>query len=92
MLKIFTVDGLRSAGSYFRGKYRTSTGRPWVSTSSIECIRGFVNGRRKCATYPPSLKLSALDALERSLNGYIARIMQHAVRTDAALRGARRPV
>jgi hypothetical protein len=37
--------------------------------------------------YPPDLRRSVLDALERSLNGYIARVMQTAVRTDQALRG-----
>ena len=74
-------------GFVFQGQiqdiYWSSVGKHLVD----RVHKGFRQWETECATYPPSLKLSALDALERSLNGYIARIMQHAVRTDAALRG-----
>jgi hypothetical protein len=73
-------------GIVFQGQIRDIY---WSSVGKhlVDRVHGFRQWENECAAYPPDLKRSALDALERSLNGYIARVIQKAVSTDQALRG-----
>lgn len=77
-----TVGGIMFQGQ-IQDIYWSSVGKHLVD----QVHKGFRQWKNECADYPPKLKLSALNALETSLNGYIARVMQNAVTTDAALRG-----
>ncbi|WP_440637274.1 hypothetical protein ACSHT2_25570 [Bradyrhizobium sp. PUT101] len=78
---------IRVGGVVFQGQIQEIY---WSSVSKHllnHVHKGFRQWETECVAYPPLLKLSALNALERALNGYAARIMQMAVRTDCALRG-----
>jgi hypothetical protein len=66
----------------------------WSSVSKhlVDSVhKSFRQWETECAAYPRNLKLSALNALETALNGYIVRVMETAVRTDQALRGRGNP-
>jgi hypothetical protein len=74
-------------GIVFQGQiqdiYWSSVGKHLVD----RVHKGFRQWETECVPYALNKKLSALNALERSLNVYIARVMQTAVNTDRALRG-----
>ncbi|MGY4509316.1 hypothetical protein [Bradyrhizobium sp. USDA 3650] len=82
---------IRVGGILFQGQihdiYWSSVGKHLVD----RVHSGFRQWKAECASYPPDLKRSFLDTLERSLNGYIARIVQEATTTDQRLRGNGNP-
>ena len=78
----FAVGGIVFQGQ-IQELYWRSVGKHLVD----RVHRGFKQWETASANYPPNLKSASLDALERILNGYIARIVQMATDTDRALRG-----
>jgi hypothetical protein len=78
----FAVGGIVFQGQ-IQELYWRSVGKHLVD----RVHRGFWQWETASASYPLNLKSASLDALERILNGYIARIVQLATDTDRALRG-----